>query len=131
MIPCHLCQTTSSLSYRDMYIIEDRERGLVSEQSYTICYGCQHSRATEVLDAQGRASYLAQFAELRKNLPPEQQPELIAIDQLYDNPYQSRNRMDEEGLAQLAETIASQGFQGVLVARAHPRISGIYQLTAG
>jgi len=39
--------------------------------------------------------------------------------------------MDEESLQQLTDTIVSQGFQGVLVARAHPQQAGMYQLTAG
>ncbi|HLZ60814.1 MAG TPA: ParB/RepB/Spo0J family partition protein [Ktedonosporobacter sp.] len=130
MTPCHLCQTTSSLSYRDMYIIENSKAGLVSEQTYTICYSCQRS-STNLLDPESHNTYLAGLAVARKNLPDEQQPELIAIDLLHDNPYQSRGSMDEDHLLQLAETIASQGFQGVLIARPHPQISGSYQLTAG
>ncbi|HLZ61727.1 MAG TPA: ParB/RepB/Spo0J family partition protein [Ktedonosporobacter sp.] len=130
MTPCHLCQTTSSLSYRDMYIIEEKESRLVSEQTYTICYGCQRS-STNLLDPESRHTYLAGLAVARKNLPNEQQPELIAIDLLYDNPYQSRGSVDEDTLLQLAETIVSQGFQGVLIARPHPEIAGAYQLTAG
>ena len=130
MIPCHLCQTTSSISYQHLYIIEDIERGLVSEQAYTICYGCQRSR-TDLLTAVERAGFLAQFATIRQHLPSDQLSTPIAIDLLHDNPYQSRSSMDEESLSQLAETIASQGFQGVLVARPHPHITGAYQLTAG
>lgn len=58
-------------------------------------------------------------------------PHLIAIDRLYNNPYQPRSAMDEESLQQLADTIQSQGFQGSLVVRPHPQIPGIYELTAG
>ncbi|HLI89168.1 MAG TPA: ParB/RepB/Spo0J family partition protein [Ktedonobacteraceae bacterium] len=61
----------------------------------------------------------------------EQLPQQIPIDLLFDNPYQPRTTMAEESLRQLSETIASQGFQGVLVARPHPQQPGAYQLTAG
>jgi ParB family chromosome partitioning protein len=61
----------------------------------------------------------------------EQSPQQIPIDLLFDNPYQPRTAMAEESLQQLAETIASQGFQGTLVARPHPQQPGAYQLTAG
>lgn len=55
----------------------------------------------------------------------------IALDSLLDNPYQPRFEMREEGLEDLSHVIASQGFQGVLVARPHPSEPAYYQLTAG
>lgn len=56
---------------------------------------------------------------------------LAEIDRLHDNPYQPRLKADETNLKELALVIKSQGFQGVLVARPHPEISGHYQITAG
>jgi ParB family chromosome partitioning protein len=69
--------------------------------------------------------------EEQQRLIHEKQPEQIDIDLLHDNPYQPRQTLDETNLQQLADTIASQGFQGVLVARPHPQIDGAYQITAG
>jgi ParB family chromosome partitioning protein len=69
--------------------------------------------------------------EEQQRLIHEKQPEQIDIDLLHDNPYQPRQMLDETNLQQLADTIASQGFQGVLVARPHPQIDGAYQITAG
>lgn len=69
--------------------------------------------------------------EEQQRLIHEKQPEQIDIDLLHDNPYQPRQTLDETSLQQLADTIASQGFQGVLVARPHPQIEGAYQITAG
>ncbi len=69
--------------------------------------------------------------EEQQRLIHEKQPEQIDIDLLQDNPYQPRQTLDETNLQQLADTIASQGFQGVLVARPHPQTDGVYQITAG
>ncbi|WP_220198509.1 ParB/RepB/Spo0J family partition protein [Ktedonospora formicarum] len=69
--------------------------------------------------------------EEEQRLIHEKQPQQIDIDLLFDNPFQPRVAMEEESLQQLSDTIASHGFQGVLVARAHPQRPGTYQLTAG
>lgn len=69
--------------------------------------------------------------EEEQRLVHEKQPQQISIELLHNNPFQPRVAMDEESLQQLAETIESQGFQGVLIARPHPQIPGEYQLTAG
>lgn len=61
----------------------------------------------------------------------QQQPQRIAIEFLENNPYQPRDTMNEESLQQLADTVKSQGFQSVLVARPHLQKPGIFQLTAG
>lgn len=75
--------------------------------------------------------FASSVQEEAQRLLHEQQPEQIAVERLLDNPYQPRGVIEEEGLQQLAETIASHGFQGVLVARAHPQQAGTFQLTAG
>ncbi|HLZ61606.1 MAG TPA: ParB/RepB/Spo0J family partition protein [Ktedonosporobacter sp.] len=126
MLQCHLCQSKTPPIYPNMYIVEDDERGKVSEQGYAICYSCRYARS-DVLDPVAREKYL----ESRASLPREQQPRLIQINLLYDNPYQPRDNMEEEQLRQLAEAIESQGFQGMLMARPHPEKEGAYQLTAG
>jgi ParB family transcriptional regulator, chromosome partitioning protein len=69
--------------------------------------------------------------EEQQRLIHEKQPQQIDIDLLHDNPYQPRQTQDETSLQQLSDTIASQGFQGVLVARPHPQTPGVYQITAG
>lgn len=69
--------------------------------------------------------------EKTQQLIHEQRSEQIPIDRLLDNPYQPRVAMEETSLKQLAETIASQGFHGLLVARPHPEQEGMYQITAG
>jgi ParB family chromosome partitioning protein len=60
-----------------------------------------------------------------------QQAIAVKLDRLADNPYQPRQVMDDANLADLAQVIHTQGFQGVLVARPHPAERGTYQLTAG
>jgi ParB/RepB/Spo0J family partition protein len=57
--------------------------------------------------------------------------QLLPLEVLLSNPYQPRETMDEEALQQLAQTIQSQGFQGVLIARPHPTQGENYQITAG
>lgn len=69
--------------------------------------------------------------ETEQRLVHEKQPQQIDLAYLLNNPYQPRVAMDDESLQQLADTISSQGFQGVLIARAHPERSGFYQITAG
>jgi ParB family chromosome partitioning protein len=75
--------------------------------------------------------FATRVQEEEQRLIHEKQAQQIALERLLDNPYQPRVSMEEEGLQQLAETIAAHGFQGVLVARPHPRQAGSYQLTAG
>jgi ParB family chromosome partitioning protein len=60
-----------------------------------------------------------------------QQAIMVRIDHLLDNPYQPRLELREEAIAELAQVIKAQGFQGVLIARPHPTARGYYQLTAG
>jgi len=55
----------------------------------------------------------------------------VALDHLLDNPYQQRAQLDTARLAELADVIKGQGFQGVLVARPHPTRRGFYQLAYG
>lgn len=83
--------------------------------------------------ANGLASsiFTSKVQEEEQRLLHEKQPQQIDIDLLFDNPFQPRVAMEEESLQQLSETIASHGFQGVLVARPHPQRPGTYQLTAG
>lgn len=61
----------------------------------------------------------------------EAQVQMLPLEVLFDNPYQPRSEIDEEGLQQLTLTIQDQGFQGVLVARPHPTQPAAYQITAG
>jgi len=68
------------------------------------------------------------FADAVSELPSAQ---AIQIDLLRDNPYQPRDGVNPEALAELGAVIAAQGFQGVLVARPHPESSGSYQLAFG
>src|SRR2546430_7296212 len=75
--------------------------------------------------------FATRVQEEEQRLIHEKEPLQIALERLLDNPYQPRVSMEEEGLQQLAETIAAHGFQGVLVARPHPQQAGFYQLTAG
>jgi ParB family chromosome partitioning protein len=75
--------------------------------------------------------FTAGVNEEQQRLIHEKQPEQIAIELLQNNPYQPRQVLEETSLQQLAETISSQGFQGVLIARPHPQQSGLYQITAG
>ena len=75
--------------------------------------------------------FTVQVQEEEQRLIHEKQPQHLTIDLLYNNPYQPRVSMEEESLLQLAETIKSQGFQGVLIARPHPEKPGTYQITAG
>jgi ParB/RepB/Spo0J family partition protein len=55
----------------------------------------------------------------------------IALSFLEANPYQPRLEINPETLAEFAEVIRQQGFQGVLIARPHPAKPGYYQITAG
>lgn len=75
--------------------------------------------------------FSSQVKEEQQRLIHEKQPQQIAIELLQDNPYQPRQTLDESSLQQLADTITSQGFQGVLVARPHPQQTNLYQITAG
>ena len=75
--------------------------------------------------------FVTKVKEEEQQLLHEKQAQQIAIEVLFDNPYQPRAAMDEQSLQQLTETIASHGFQGVLVARPHPQRPGTYQITAG
>ena len=60
-----------------------------------------------------------------------QQAIMIKIDRLLNNPYQPRDDMREDTIGELSQVIKAQGFQGVLIARPHPSLSGSYELTAG
>src|SRR6476646_6653692 len=71
------------------------------------------------------------FAASLASAPYIHPAQLVALDRLLDNPYPPRLLMREETLEDLAEVIAGQGFQGVLVARPHPARRGYYQLAAG
>src|SRR4051812_27450410 len=75
---------------------------------------------------------------LRKKLEDqaEQLPiAIVPVNDLHDNPYQILARaanddaMQEEKIAELAESIAANGFYGALLAR--PRKEGGYQLAYG
>lgn len=55
----------------------------------------------------------------------------LAVIDLLDNPYQPRSVFREESLQELAQTIQTQGFQGVLVARPHPDQPSKYQISVG
>ena len=61
----------------------------------------------------------------------EAPPQRIPIPQLQDNPFQPRQVLDPASITELASVIKSQGFQGVLVARPHPRQAGMYELAFG
>jgi ParB/RepB/Spo0J family partition protein len=55
----------------------------------------------------------------------------VAIDQIHDSPYQSREDMKEEEFAELVHSVQHEGFLGVLTVRQHPEKPGAYQLVAG
>jgi len=55
----------------------------------------------------------------------------IALDEIYDSHYQSREQRDPRRFHQLVHAIRTQGFQGVLVVCPHPQHEGKYQLIAG
>src|SRR5579859_3761391 len=115
MLRCEICGKESDTLYpvRLKYTL----------RAYRLCYGCLAERV-DIHDC-GKPE------REEEGVGVEGQPKLIAIGLLEDNPYQPRMVMEGESLEQLAETIRSQGFQGVLVARPHPRQAGMYQLTAG
>ena len=55
----------------------------------------------------------------------------IALENLDDNPYQPRRRMNQKRLEALAREIRMYGFKGVLLARVHPMNPQKYQLVYG
>ncbi|HLZ59623.1 MAG TPA: ParB/RepB/Spo0J family partition protein [Ktedonosporobacter sp.] len=118
MIHCHFCERKADPYYIVRFPTE-AERG----KEYYFCATCQAARKDFL--------YCSPPLRVESGIPAEQRPRLLAIDFLQDNPYQPRLSMEDESLFQLAETIESQGFQGVLEARPHPEQSGTYQLTAG
>lgn len=79
----------------------------------------------------GAFSSLEGLSSAALNEGDEAQVQMLPLEVLFDNPYQPRSAIDEEGLQQLTLTIQDQGFQGVLVARPHPTQPDAYQITAG
>lgn len=55
----------------------------------------------------------------------------IALEEIHDSQYQSREQRDPHRFQQLVHAIQTQGFQGVLVVCPHPQHEGSYQLIAG
>lgn len=55
----------------------------------------------------------------------------VALEQLENNPYQPRRRMNQKRLEALAHEIRTYGFKGVLLARPHPHDNQRYQLVYG
>lgn len=55
----------------------------------------------------------------------------IAVDDILDSHYQSREQRDPHRFQQLVHSIQAHGFQGVLVVCPHPQHEGRYQLIAG
>jgi ParB/RepB/Spo0J family partition protein len=94
-------------------------------------------RATRPLDlgfdsaAEQAPSLSRLFAASTAKESEMQRATMIELDRLSDNPFQPRLDMDEQALAELAQVMKLQGFQGVLVARPAPEHGGYYQLTAG
>ena len=78
-----------------------------------------------------RTDMSGMFAQSIASESDMQQAALVPVDSLHDNPYQPRMDSPAEGILELASVIKSQGFQGVLIARPHPKEEGAYQLTAG
>jgi ParB family chromosome partitioning protein len=56
---------------------------------------------------------------------------ILAIDLLEPSPFQPRRDMDEEALAELAESILSRGILQPLLVRPKPGVEGKYQIIAG
>jgi ParB family chromosome partitioning protein len=56
---------------------------------------------------------------------------ILAIDLLEPSPFQPRRDMDEEALAELAESILSRGILQPLLVRPKPGAEGYYQIIAG
>ncbi|HLZ63640.1 MAG TPA: ParB/RepB/Spo0J family partition protein, partial [Ktedonosporobacter sp.] len=112
---CQICERQTN----PMYIVRLR----YNPKDFLLCYICLAERIDIVS--------CSQVEKEGGELSAEEQPKRLAINLLQDNPYQPRASMEDESLQQLAETMKSQGFQGVLVARPHPHQAGAYQLTAG
>ena len=55
----------------------------------------------------------------------------VPLDLLEPGPFQPRGAMDEEGLAELADSIRSRGILQPLLARPHPTAHGRFQIVAG
>src|SRR6476620_1413289 len=71
------------------------------------------------------------FAQSVTTATEMQQAIMVRVDRLLNNPYQPRQEIRDDSVAELASVIRAQGFEGVLVARPVPNRSGYYQLTAG
>lgn len=78
-----------------------------------------------------RTDLSGMFAQSVASESEMQHATLVPLERLGDNPYQPRAEVSSEGIEELASVIRSQGFQGVLIARPHPRQDGSYQITAG
>jgi ParB family chromosome partitioning protein len=79
------------------------------------------------LSAQGFLGYVEEDA-------PENSPYKVldlALDDILDSRYQSREQRDPQRFRQLIHSIQAHGFQGVLVVCPHFRDEGKYQLIAG
>jgi ParB family chromosome partitioning protein len=55
----------------------------------------------------------------------------VPLDLLEPGPFQPRGAMDEDGLAELADSIRSRGILQPLLARPHPTVQGRFQIVAG
>ncbi len=59
------------------------------------------------------------------------EPNLVSIGCLHPNPGQPRQRMDEEALQSLSESISAHGVLQPILVRPHAELSGQYQIVAG
>ncbi len=61
----------------------------------------------------------------------DDEPNLVSIGCLHPNPGQPRQRMDEEALQSLSESISAHGVLQPILVRPHAELSGQYQIVAG
>lgn len=62
---------------------------------------------------------------------PDAGPSLVSIGCLHPNPGQPRQRMDEEALRSLSDSITAHGVLQPILVRPHAELSGQYQIIAG
>ncbi|MDJ0944182.1 MAG: ParB/RepB/Spo0J family partition protein [Kiloniellales bacterium] len=64
-------------------------------------------------------------------LAPAEGPSQVSIGALHPNPEQPRQRMDEEALRSLSDSIAAHGILQPILVRPHGELAGQYQIVAG
>ncbi len=90
------------------------------------------SDPVEALPAVTAAEPAANLSALsQKADPSDSVPSLVSIGCLHPNPGQPRQRMDEEALQSLSESISTHGVLQPILVRPHAELSGQYQIVAG